>query len=166
MSEALTNALERFSRVAKMSGVMVATVESCTGGGIASAITEVAGSSSWFDRGFVTYSNKAKMQLVGVKASTLEAHGAVSEETALEMATGGVEHSDAAAAVSVTGIAGPTGAVPGKPVGTVCFGFAKRTRGGIVCRTETCHFEGDRTAVREATVIHAIEGLAAELRAR
>lgn len=97
--------------------------------------------------------------MIGVKEETLKAHGAVSEETAHEMAVGALTRSLATAAVSVTGIAGPTGAVPGKPVGTVCFGFAERRNGKVTCRTETMHFTGDRAEVRQQTVAHALKGL-------
>ena len=131
----------------------VATVESCTGGLLARALTETAGSSNWFDRGWVTYSNEAKIELVGVSPATLEAHGAVSEPTAGEMAAGGLARSRAGIAIAVTGIAGPGGAVAGKPVGTVCFGWALRG-GELVC--ETLRFAGDRTAVRLQAAMHAL----------
>ncbi len=131
----------------------VATVESCTGGLLARALTETAGSSAWFERGWVTYSNEAKTELVGVSEKTLEAHGAVSEPTALEMAAGGLARSRAALAIAVTGIAGPGGAVPGKPVGTVCFGWARR---GATPVCETRRFAGDRTAVRLQAALHAL----------
>jgi nicotinamide-nucleotide amidase len=147
----------------KALGLMAVTVESCTGGLIARALTEIAGSSAWFDRGFVTYSNHAKVELVGVSPGTLAAHGAVSEPAAAEMAAGGLSRSHAALAMSVTGIAGPGGAVPGKPVGTVCFGWAlspalRRAAGGApALLTETRHFDGDRAAVRSQAAIHALE---------
>ncbi len=137
----------------KRRGLMVATVESCTGGLIARALTEVAGSSAWFDRGFVTYSNAAKADMVGVSMATLATHGAVSEPTAREMALGGLANSVAALALAVTGIAGPGGATPGKPVGTVCFGWAHRD--GRVF-SETRLLPGDRAAVRLATARHAL----------
>jgi nicotinamide-nucleotide amidase len=134
---------------------MLATAESCTGGGVAQAITEVAGSSEWFDCGFVTYSNASKMALLKVPAAILSAHGAVSEETAAAMASGAIANSLANAAVSTTGIAGPGGAVPGKPVGTVCFGWVI----GDAADTEQVLFSGDRRAVREQTVHYALQGL-------
>jgi nicotinamide-nucleotide amidase len=134
---------------------VLATAESCTGGGVAQAITEVAGSSEWFDCGFVTYSNASKMALLKVPAAILSAHGAVSEETAAAMASGALANSRANAAVSTTGIAGPGGAVPGKPVGTVCFGWAV----GDAVDTEQVLFSGDRRAVREQTVLYALQGL-------
>ncbi len=156
--------LERLARQlgdrAQAAGVFVAVAESCTGGWLAKVITDIPGSSGWFDRGFVTYSNAAKQELLGVRGDTLEAHGAVSEETAAEMAQGALAHSRAGLAVAITGIAGPGGAVPGKPVGTVCFGFAGEDRAP---ETETRHFAGDRRAVRMQSVRHALEGLLARL---
>jgi len=139
-------------------GWMCATAESCTGGLVAGAITAVAGSSAWFERGFVTYSNEAKATMLLVPPATLEAHGAVSEPTARAMAVGALAQSRAHVAVAVTGIAGPGGAVPGKPVGTVCFAWAARD--GAV-RVETRLLPGDRTDVREASVAVALDGLIA-----
>ncbi|MBS8225255.1 CinA family protein [Vannielia litorea] len=139
--------------MARQSGVMIATAESCTGGLIAGALTEVAGSSDVVDRGFVTYSNAAKRDMLGVSEATLEAHGAVSEEVAAEMARGALERSAASLAVSVTGIAGPGGSEH-KPEGRVCFGLASDA--GVI--TETMEFGPiGRSAVRQATVNHAIE---------
>ncbi len=134
----------------------LATVESCTGGWIAQTVTDIAGSSAWFERGFVTYSNEAKQELVGVQADSLAAHGAVSGEVAVEMALGGVQFSRADVAVSVTGIAGPDGGTADKPVGTVWIAWADR--GG---RSEAmCHrLQGNRRAIREASVQHALLGL-------
>jgi len=134
----------------------VATAESCTGGLIAGAITGVAGSSGWFERGFVTYSNEAKVEMLGVRRETLAAHGAVSEATVREMAAGAVERSRADIAVAVTGVAGPSGGTPDKPVGLVCFAWARRG-GAVEARTE--RFGGDRAAVRAATVEAALQGL-------
>jgi nicotinamide-nucleotide amidase len=140
----------------KSAGAMLATAESCTGGWVAQEVTAVAGSSAWFDRGFVTYSNAAKQELLGVQPATLQNDGAVSEATAREMAQGALERSAAAVALSVTGIAGPGGGVPGKPVGTVCFAWARR--GGAVT-SETRQFSGDREAVRRQSVVHALQGV-------
>jgi len=141
----------------KALGWMAATVESCTGGLIARALTETPGSSAWFDRGFVTYTNASKVAMVGVDEATLSAHGAVSEPTAAGMARGGLANSDARLALSVTGIAGPGGAVPGKPVGTVCFGWAVGTPGEEpVLRVETVRFDGDRAQVRRSAALHAL----------
>ena len=137
-------------------GLAVATAESCTGGLIAGAITDVPGSSAWFERGFVTYSNAAKTEMLGVRPGTLEAQGAVSEATAAEMAAGALARSRAGLAVAVTGIAGPDGGSEAKPVGTVSFGWARRA--GAV-DTQTCRFDGDRAAVRAATVDAALRGL-------
>ena len=134
----------------------VATAETCTGGLIAGAITDVGGSSAWFDRGFVTYSNEAKIEMLGVRAATLAAYGAVSEATAREMAAGALARSGADIAVAVTGIAGPSGGTPEKPVGLVCFAWARRGSAVDAC---TLHFTGDRAAVREAAVVAALEGL-------
>ncbi|MEF3047752.1 CinA family protein [Pseudotabrizicola sp. L79] len=145
--------------LARTKGVMIATAESCTGGLIAAALTDVAGSSDVFDRGFVTYSNAAKVQMLGILPDTLAAHGAVSEEIAREMAMGALARSDAALAVSVTGIAGPGGS-EFKPEGRVCFGLA--TPQG--CQTETRDFGAlGRAQVRRATVDHALHLLARAL---
>ena len=141
-------------------GAVLATAESCTGGWVAEIITATAGSSAWFDCGFVTYSNAAKQRMLGVEAATLQTHGAVSEAVALDMARGALAHSDATAALSITGIAGPGGAVPGKPVGTVCFGWAMAD-GRI--RSETRHFDGDREAVRRQSACHTLAVLLALL---
>lgn len=134
---------------------MIATVESCTGGLIAQALTETPGSSQWFDRGFVTYSNEAKTDLVGVPAPMIASHGAVSEPVAAAMAEGAIARSRAWLALSVTGVAGPGGGSEAKPVGTVCFGWA--CRGGPV-RVLTQHFEGDRAAVRRQAAVFALQG--------
>jgi nicotinamide-nucleotide amidase len=142
-------------------GWFMATAESCTGGLIAGACTDLAGSSAWFERGFVTYSNEAKTELLGVPAPLIEQHGAVSEAVARAMAQGAVAHSRARVAVAVTGIAGPTGGSAAKPVGTVWFGFA--VDGQLATEREV--FPGDRAAVRAATVRHALDGLVARLRA-
>lgn len=134
-------------------GLMAVTAESCTGGMIAAAITEIAGSSIWFERGFVSYSNEAKQDLLRVRPGTLRLHGAVSEQTAGEMACGALGHSHAGFAIAVTGVAGPGGGSPEKPVGTVCFGWAID---GLGFATETRWFPGDRAAVRLGTALHAI----------
>jgi nicotinamide-nucleotide amidase len=143
----------------KERGLILATAESCTGGGVAQAITEIAGSSAWFDCGFVTYSNASKMALLQVPASLLEQHGAVSNETAAAMAAGALRNSNATITLSTTGIAGPDGGVPGKPVGTICFGWAI----GDVVTVERKHFDGDRHAVRVQTVDYALRGVLALL---
>ncbi|MBC3886558.1 CinA family protein [Undibacterium griseum] len=135
--------------------LLLSVAESCTGGGVSQAITEIAGSSEWFDCGFVTYSNSSKTELLDISAALIARHGAVSEEIAAAMAEGAIAHSEANVSLSTTGIAGPTGAVPGKPVGTVCFGW---TVGGVT-HTERLVFSGDRHAVREQTVRHALAKL-------
>lgn len=144
-------------------GWHVTVAESCTGGLLAGAITSVAGSSDWFEVGFVTYSNGAKTALLGVSESVLAAHGAVSEETARAMAEGALAKSGADIAVAVTGVAGPSGGTPGKPVGTVCFAWARR---GDVTASTTCHLAGDRAGVRAASVTFALEGLLERARGR
>lgn len=136
-------------------GLLLTTAESCTGGGVAQAITEIAGSSEWFDCGFVTYSNASKIELLDVPDALIAQHGAVSEEIAAAMAEGALASSNAHVALSTTGIAGPGGAVPGKPVGTVCFGWSMNA----TTVTERRVFEGDRHSVREQTVAHALQGL-------
>jgi len=135
---------------------MLATAESCTGGWIAQVITAVAGSSVWFDRGFVTYSNAAKQELLGVPAQVIEQHGAVSEATVLAMAAGALDRSHAQVAVAVSGIAGPGGAVPGKPVGTV---FIATARQGGKTLAQELHLGGDRAAVRRQAVAAALNGI-------
>jgi nicotinamide-nucleotide amidase len=134
---------------------LLATAESITGGSISQAITDVAGASAWFDCGFVTYSNSSKTEQLDVPAALIAQFGAVSEEVAGAMATGALGTSDADIALSTTGIAGPSGAVPGKPVGTVCFGWAH----GSAVWTERLVFKGDRYAVRQQTAEHALRGL-------
>jgi len=134
---------------------MLATAESCTGGLIAAACTDLAGSSNWFERGFVTYSNAAKTELLGVPAELIEQFGAVSEPVARAMAAGALAHSHAQVAVAVTGVAGPGGGSVDKPVGTVWFGWATPTGQHSECQ----HFAGDRAAVRTATVRHALTRL-------
>jgi nicotinamide-nucleotide amidase len=137
------------------------TAESCTGGGIAEALTRVAGSSNWFERGFVTYSNESKRELLGVAAETIERFGAVSEETAREMAEGALKHSRGQVAMAVTGIAGPEGGTVDRPVGLVVFAWSIT---GESTATQVRRFEGDRAAIREAAVEQAIEGLLVLLR--
>ncbi len=138
---------------------MLVTAESCTGGMLAAAITDLPGSSSWFNRGWVTYTNAAKSEMLGVSPSLIERHGAVSEPVVKAMARGACERCHASVAIAVSGIAGPDGGSPDKPVGTVWLGWALPDR--IV--SECCHFEGDRAAVREATVSHAFGRLRALL---
>jgi nicotinamide-nucleotide amidase len=153
---------EALLALARSRGAKIATAESCTGGLIAGAITDIAGSSDIFDRGFVTYSNAAKTDMLGVRTATLQQFGAVSEEVAREMAEGALARSAADLAVSVTGIAGPGGSEH-KPEGRVCFGLAARTK---ETRTETVDFGPlGRAEVRRATVVHALHLLVQTLRA-
>ena len=147
--------VERLATQLQQRQWMLATAESCTGGLIAGACTDLSGSSNWFERGFVSYSNTAKTELLGVDGVLLKKHGAVSEEVAHAMAAGAVARSRAQVAVAVTGVAGPTGGTPDKPVGLVWFGFALPD--GV--RTEPMNFPGDRAAVRAATVQHALRRL-------
>src|SRR5213595_1511788 len=135
--------------------LMLATAESCTGGLVAAAITDVSGSSGWFERGFVTYSNEAKSTMLGVPARLVRDHGAVSEEVARAMAEGALLNSRAQVALSVTGVAGPNGGTPEKPVGMVCFGWSNR----ITTHTETQRFRGDRGQIRRQAAEHAMRGL-------
>ena len=136
-------------------GWMVATAESCTGGMIAARCTDLSGSSKWFERGFVTYSNAAKSELLGVPAELITQHGAVSEPVARAMADGAVRHAHAQVSVAVTGIAGPAGGSADKPVGTVWFAWCVNEQ----LSSERRVFAGDRAAIREATVAHALQGL-------
>ena len=135
---------------------MLVSAESCTGGWIAKVVTDIAGSSDWFDCGMVVYSYEAKQAMLGVHPQTLEVHGAVSRETAIEMVSGALVHSGASVAVAVTGIAGPGGGGPDKPVGTVWVAWKRR---GGYARAELFHFDGDREAVRRQTVAAALSGL-------
>jgi nicotinamide-nucleotide amidase len=146
---------KRTGQTLQAKNLLLATAESCTGGGVAQAITEIAGSSEWFDCGFIAYSNASKTEMLEVSAALIAQHGTVSEEVAAAMATGAIANSNAHVSVATTGIAGPGGAVPGKPVGTVCFAWAK----GDSVHTERLVFNGDRHAVREQTVAHALQGL-------
>jgi nicotinamide-nucleotide amidase len=146
---------DRLADVLLEKKLKLVTAESCTGGLIAGVCTDLAGSSNWFERGFVTYSNDAKTELLGVEERLLRRAGAVCEGVARAMVEGALAHSHAQVAVAVTGVAGPTGGSPSKPVGTVWFGFA--VSGRFI--TEKCHFAGDRAAVRAATVQHALARL-------
>jgi nicotinamide-nucleotide amidase len=147
-----TELVQRLAIQLQAKGWLLASAESCTGGLIAAACTNLAGSSLWFERGFVTYSNQAKTDMLGVDAALITAHGAVSEAVARAMTQGALAHSKAQVAVAVTGIAGPSGGSPAKPVGTVCFGFA--LPGQVV--SEQQQFKGDRASVRAASVEHAL----------
>jgi nicotinamide-nucleotide amidase len=155
-AEVLANAV-RLGRALESKAMMLVSAESCTGGLIACALTEVAGSSRWFERGFVTYSNQAKEELLGVPGALLLEHGAVSEPVAQAMAKGALSRSRAQLALAVTGIAGPGGGSPDKPVGTVCFGWAMSAGPGVVqISSETHVFPGDRNAVRAQSASFAL----------
>jgi len=158
--EALAGLARDTGQALGMAGLRLATAESCTGGWIAKLLTDIAGSSAWFERGLVTYSNAAKTQLLGVPAGIIEVHGAVSEATVRAMAEGALNVSDAEAALAVSGIAGPGGGSPEKPVGTVWLAWAGKGR-----ETEARRFlfPGDREAVRRQAVAAALEGLLARL---
>jgi nicotinamide-nucleotide amidase len=145
----------RLAALLQDKGWMLATAESCTGGMIAAACTDLSGSSNWFERGFVTYSDAAKVELLGVDPAAIATHGAVSEAVARAMAIGAVRRSRAQVSVAVTGVAGPTGGSIEKPVGTVWFGYMVD---GLLS-SETQRFDGDRAGVRQATVDHALAGL-------
>ena len=146
---------ERIAARLKTGGAMLATAESCTGGWAAQALTAIAGSSAWFERGFVTYSNEAKQELLGVSKRTLKKFGAVSEETAREMARGALRRSRGSIALAVTGVAGPGGGSRTKPVGMVCFAWAR----GRSVWSETLRLKGNRDAVRRQSVLHALRGV-------
>jgi len=150
------NALaKKLGKRLKRRRAMLVTAESCTGGWVAQAVTAISGSSNWFERGFVTYSNAAKRELLGVKKRTLQKFGSVSEETAREMAKGALKKSRGTIAVAVTGVAGPTGGSARKPVGMVCFAFA--TSRAVF--SETRRFKGNRESVRRHSVVHALKGV-------
>jgi nicotinamide-nucleotide amidase len=160
------NLTEQLAEVLLQHGWMLATAESCTGGLIASRCTDLSGSSQWFERGFVTYSNEAKHEMLGVDSALIAEHGAVSEAVAQAMALGALRHSRAQVSVAVTGVAGPTGGSADKPVGTVWLAWATPSDAGPTLGAETAwvktqrmQFSGDRAAVREATVQHAIKTL-------
>jgi nicotinamide-nucleotide amidase len=161
MNDVTTPSLvEKLALQLRAHGWMMATAESCTGGMIAGACTDLSGSSDWFERGFVTYSNAAKTGMLGVPVALIQEHGAVSEAVARAMAAGALARSQAQCAVAVTGVAGPTGGSADKPVGTVWLAWAMPS--GLV-EAQRFHFSGDRAAVRQATVAQALSGLLARL---
>jgi len=151
---------EQLAELFLKSSCKLVTAESCTGGGLAEILTRIPGSSAWFERGFVTYSNDAKMELLNVNQETLALYGAVSEETAKEMAIGAVNNSHAQIGISITGIAGPDGGTKEKPVGTVCLGWYL-TENNI--KTTRIIFEGNRQSVREQSCLLALQGLLDEM---
>jgi nicotinamide-nucleotide amidase len=161
MERELVELSEAIGAACRQHRLLLATAESCTGGWAAQVITHTAGSSAWFDCGFVTYANEAKTAMLGVRMDTISSFGAVSLETAGEMAAGALEHSRASLALAITGVAGPSGGTPDKPVGTVCFAWCRRTAEGQIdmpsCDSRL--FSGSREAVRRQAVIHALSGL-------
>lgn len=156
MDQALYRLAARLGRALKRRELMIATAESCTGGWIGQAVTMVPGSSEWFERGFITYTYISKREMLGVRSRTLARHGAVSEPVVAEMARGALARSHAQVAVAISGVAGPTGGTPDKPVGTVCLAWALK-RGPLI--VETRRFRGDRDAVRRRSVAHALRGV-------
>ena len=153
--KSLINIAQELGTALKVRGFVLALAESCTGGMVSQAITSIAGSSVWFDRGFVTYSNAAKIDMLDVSAQTLERFGSVSEEVAKEMALGALKNSRAQIAGSITGIAGPDGGTADKPVGTVCFGIAQASQ----CITSTQQFTGNRQAIRQQAAAFLMQQL-------
>ena len=156
MDDELYRLAARVGRALKQRELMIAAAESCTGGWVGQAITMVPGSSEWFERGFITYTYISKRELLGVKPATLARHGAVSEQVVREMAQGALARSHAQVAVAVSGVAGPGGGTPEKPVGTVCFAWARK---GARLRVETRRFRGDRDTVRRRCVVHVLRGV-------
>jgi len=154
--EELFTLAEQTGRLLLEQGLTLATAESCTGGGLAFLLTSVAGSSDWFERGLVTYSNESKIELLGVSPATIEQSGAVSEATAVEMAEGTLAHTSVDLSVAITGIAGPGGGTADKPVGTVCFAWSQRQGETI---SATIRFDGDRQQVRELSILTALQGV-------
>ena len=151
----MTELARQVGEALKARGLRLVTAESCTGGWVAMALTAVAGSSDWFERGYVTYSNAAKREDLGVAEATLARHGAVSEQTAREMAAGALKKGGARVALAITGVAGPTGGTPAKPVGTVCFAWTD----GSKMLSETKRFDGDRERVRRQSVERSLQGI-------
>jgi nicotinamide-nucleotide amidase len=163
MDEALYRLAVRVGRELKRKDLMIATAESCTGGWIGQAMTMVPGSSEWFERGFITYTYISKREMLDVKAGSLARDGAVSEQVVREMALGALRHSHAQISVAVSGVAGPGGGTPDKPVGTVCFAWGLAPGKAVV---ETRRFRGDRDDVRRRTVAHALRGVLGQLALR
>jgi len=160
---ALYRLAARVGAALKSRELMLATAESCTGGWVAEAVTMVPGSSEWFERGFVTYTYISKREMLGVSEAALERQGAVSEQVVREMAEGALARSHAQVAVAISGVAGPAGGTPGKPVGTVCFAWAAKQG---TTRVETKRFPGDRETVRRRSVEHALKGVIARVAGR
>lgn len=159
MEQRLHDLAQRVAQRLTEAGLMLCCAESCTGGWVAKVCTDLPGSSKWFERGFVTYTNESKQELLAVPASTLDAFGAVSEPTVEAMARGALDNSRAQLSLAVSGIAGPGGGSEEKPVGTVFHAWALQAGDGVRTRHQRCHYEGDREAVRAQAVARALEGV-------
>ena len=165
MNSSIISLTQQLAQILLAKGFKIALAESCTGGLLAAQLTSLAGSSDWFERGFVTYSNQAKEESIGVPKELIERYGAVSEEVALAMAEGVLNHSLAQVSVAITGIAGPGGGSANKPVGMVCFAWGMQVADQIQTRAQTKHFSGDRQSIREQACVYAIESLLGQLTA-
>lgn len=165
MNSLITSLTQQLAQILLAKGFKIALAESCTGGLLAAQLTSLAGSSDWFERGFVTYSNQAKEESIGVPKELIERYGAVSEEVALAMAEGVLNHSLAQVSVAITGIAGPGGGSANKPVGMVCFAWGMQVADQIQTRSQTKQFSGDRQSIREQACVYAIESLLEQLTA-
>ncbi len=161
MDQSLNNLSEELGSTLQSHDMMLAVAESCTGGWVSQAITATSGSSAWFDRGFITYSNAAKIEMLGVKPSTLQSFGAVSGEVVREMAEGALNNSSSEISLAISGIAGPAGATDGKPVGTVCFAWVLKNS---AIKIEEYLFSGDRESVRYQSVVMALKGVVTVLK--
>jgi nicotinamide-nucleotide amidase len=165
MNSSITSLTQQLAQTLLAKGFKIALAESCTGGLLAAQLTSLAGSSDWFERGFVTYSNQAKEESIGVPKELIERYGAVSEEVAKAMAEGALNHSLAQVSVAITGIAGPGGGTANKPVGMVCFALGMQVDDQIQTRSQTKQFSGDRQSIREQACVYAIESLLEQLTA-
>ena len=165
MNSSIASLIQQLAQILLAKGFKIALAESCTGGLLAAHLTSLAGSSDWFERGFVTYSNQAKEESIGVPKKLIERYGAVSEEVAKAMAEGVLKNSLAQVSVAITGIAGPGGGSANKPVGMVCFAWGMRVADQIQTHSQTKQFSGDRQSIREEACVYAIESLLAQLTA-
>ncbi len=165
MNSSITSLTQQLAQILLAKGFKIALAESCTGGLLAAQLTSLAGSSDWFERGFVTYSNQAKEESIGVPKELIERYGAVSEEVARAMAEGVLNHSLAHVSAAITGIAGPGGGSANKPVGMVCFAWGMQVDDQIQTRSQTKQFSGDRQSIREQACVYAIESLLEQLTA-
>ena len=165
MNQSISSRVQILSELLETLSLKIVLAESCTGGLLAAYLTALAGSSHWFDRGFVTYSNTAKIESLGVSPALIEQHGAVSEEVAIAMALGALKHSEAQTSIAITGIAGPGGGTKHKPVGTVCFAWAiQKLSNPELLVAKTQHFTGDRQTIREQACIYALQELTHQLK--